>query len=286
MGILAAILSAFLSAIKEIVSKKLSGKVDATVSTFASFAFAVPYYLVVIALCWLSGFENFKFAPGFFYWIIFRSLSDAFAELFRMHAYKYGDLSVVSSLFSLYPIILLITSPLITGDKLTAAGAVSVIVTIVGTIVILYKPRNAKDRIDPKAILFSLAAAICFSLNSCFDRLAVQTGTPLMSGFMMTLLAGVFILPMMLRKSAQLPQLAQYRVPFLQRGFFEITFMVVKLYALTLLQAPYVVGLQRISVLLSVVSGRVFFKEEHFVQRLIGACLVVAGVVSIVFQLL
>lgn len=286
MGILAALLSALLSATKDIVSKKLSGKVDGTVSTFASFLFAIPYYLIVIAVFWMLGWEDFHVAGGFFFWIVLRSLSDAFAEWFKMHAFEHGDLSVVSALFSLYPIILLLTSPLITGDKLSVGGALSVVVTIIGTIIILYHPRDSERRIDPRAVFFALAAAVCFSLNSCFDRLAVQTASPLMSGFVMTLLAGLFILPIMLRKPARFAQLCEFQGPFLQRGFFEISFMVIKLYALTVLPAPYVVGIQRISVLLNVISGKVLFKEERFVQRMIGACLVVAGVVSIVLQVL
>lgn len=284
MGIIAALIGALCSAAKEILSKQLSGKVDGTVSTFASFLYALPYYFVVLLLCWACGWEDFHLAPGFFVWIVLRSLTDSFAEWFRMHAYAYGDLSVVVSLFSLYPIILLITSPLITGDALTVGGAVSVIITIIGTSIILYQPRNSKDPIHPKAILLSLAAAVFFSLNSCFDRLAVQTASPLVSGFTMTLLAGLFILPIMLRKAGRFSELKNHRGLFLQRGFFEIAFMTIKLYALTMLQAPYVVGIQRISVLLSVISGRVLFKEEHFVRRMIGAVLVVVGVISIVVQ--
>jgi uncharacterized membrane protein len=284
MGIVAALLSALCSAAKDIYSKKLAALVDGTTSTFASFLFALPYYLALMVVLWILGLENFQLAEGFFFWIVLRALSDAFAEWFKMHAFHHGDLSVVSSLLSLSPIILLITSPLITGDQLTLVGALSVIVTIIGTMIILYKPTRSQKGVSMKAVLFSLGAAVCFSLNSCFDRLAVQTASPVVSGCVMTLVAGIFILPMMARRRTRFADLSSHQALFWQRGLFEILFMVIKLYALTILQAPYVVGIQRISVLFSVVSGKVFFQEEHFVRRLIGSLLVVGGVVSIILQ--
>lgn len=284
IGVSAALVSALCSAAKDVVSKRLSFNVDGTVSTFASFVYALPYYLLLLSVSWLLGYETFAVSSSFFVWILARSISDAFAEWFKMHALQHGDLSVVSSLLSLYPVILLVTSPLITGDKLSLHGALGVIVTIAGTLVILYKPRNAESGVNRRAVLYALGAACCFSLNSCFDRLAVQTASPALSGFVMTLLAALFILPLMRARPGRFGELMQYRKLFLERGFFEISFMVIKLYALQHLQAPYVVGIQRVSVLFSVLGGKVVFKEKHFVRRMLGALMIVAGVVWIVLE--
>jgi drug/metabolite transporter (DMT)-like permease len=285
MGIIAALVSALCSAFKDVISKKLSAQVDGTVSTFASFIYALPYYAIVLVLFWAIGLEDFSMAKGFFFWIVLRASSDACAEWCKMQSFHYGDLSVVTSLFSLYPIMLLFTSPLITGDPITLNAISSVVITILGTLIILYQPRGSKDSINPKGVLFALGAAFFFSLNTCFDRLAVQTASPLLSGFVMTLLSGIFILPVLLRQPATIPQLTRHTKPFLQRGFLEISFMVIKLYALRVLQAPYVVGIQRIGVLISVINGRVLFQEGHFVRRMIGALLIIIGVLTLIFQI-
>src|SRR5438128_5587010 len=50
MGFLAAVLSAGLSSAKDLLSKRLAFRLDGTVSTFASFFFALPYYVVVLAV--------------------------------------------------------------------------------------------------------------------------------------------------------------------------------------------------------------------------------------------
>jgi drug/metabolite transporter (DMT)-like permease len=62
------------------------------------------------------------------------------------------------------------------------------------------------------------------------------------------------------------------------RGLLEVAFMVSKLYALQYLQAPYVVGVQRLSLLLSILGGSLFFKEPDVVRRLAAGILILGGV--------
>ncbi len=282
---LAPIAAAFASAAcvtaKDTVSKQLASRVDGTISAFASFVYALPFYFAFLGLTWALGYENFAVGQGFFYWILLRSFSDAFFEWFKMHALHYGDLSVVSALLSLYPVLLLIASPFLTGDRITTAGALGVLITIAGTLIILYQPADSGVRIHPKALAFSLLAIFCATINTCCDRLAAQTASAGVSGFAMTFLAAIFLLPMLRTRRQFYSQFFQFRELFFRRGFFEICFMVVKLYALQHLQAAYVVGLQRVSVLFSVVTGRIVFREGDFLKRLIGAFLIIFGVAVI-----
>lgn len=57
--------------------------------------------------------------------------------------------------------------------------------------------------------------------------------------------------------------------------------MVCKLYALQWMYAPAIASIQRLSLLLTIIGGRVFFKEGDFARRLAAGCLIVAGVVLI-----
>ena len=120
-----------------------------------------------------------------------------------------------------------------------------------------------------------------FSLNSCFDRLAVERGTPVFSGFTMTLLSALFLCPFVVGRAARMASLRTHFLGFLIRGLLETAFMVCKLFALQSMHAPALAGIQRLSLLLSILGGRVFFKEEDFKRRLAAGCLIVAGVVLI-----
>ena len=96
MGILAALASAVFSTCKDLVSKKLTLHIDGTASTFASFAFALPFYLVVLAILWASGYDIFHFSVTFWWLVLARALTDVFAEGLKMYSFAHGDVSFLT----------------------------------------------------------------------------------------------------------------------------------------------------------------------------------------------
>jgi drug/metabolite transporter (DMT)-like permease len=284
MGILAALLSTVFATAKDLVSKRLAAQLDSLVSTFASFAFALPYYLLLLAVLFLLGREQFDFSLAFLGLVFLRSVTDTFAEGMKMYALAHGDISLVATFLSLSPLFLLIASPLLTGDPLTEVGVVAVLLVVAGSLLVVYRPNHAEGPSQTKGILFALGASLFFSLNSCFDRLAVEQGTPVFAGFAMTLCSALFLAPLVLRRQQGRGELRAYAGEFALRGFLEIAFMVAKLYALTVLQAPYVVGIQRLTLVFSIVAGRVLFREPDFGRRLAAGVIILGGVLLIVWS--
>jgi uncharacterized membrane protein len=222
----------------------------------------------------------------FFTLVLLRSITDTLAEWMKMHALGHGDLSVVVLVLSISPLLLLITSPLITDDRLSLVEVVSVILVVAGSVLIVYRPSARSWIAQKKGILFATGAALCFSLNACFDRLAVERKTPVyavFAGFAMTLLSALFLSPLIFGNKDRLRALRVHRGGFLLRGLLETAFMVCKLSALQLFAAPTVTSIQRLSLLLSIVGGRVFFKEEDFRGRWVADLLIVTGVVLIIW---
>jgi drug/metabolite transporter (DMT)-like permease len=283
MGLTAAFLGAFFSSFKDLVSKQISFSVDGTVSAFASFLFSLPYYVVTLFLLYMLGYERFSMSGTFVLLVVLRSLTDAVAEGFKMHAFSHGDISVVSCFLSLSPLFLLLISPAVTGDPITVSGVIAIGLVVAGSLVLVYQPPGKANPISRKGLCFGLGASLFFSLNSCFDRLAVQVASPAWSGFAMTVLAALFLMPFVVVRQRCLQQLSQHAKPFWLRGFFELAYMVSKLYALQFLQAPQVVGIGKLALLLSIIGGRVFFKDVQFGRRLAAGLLIVAGVLVIVF---
>ena len=278
MGFLAALLSAVFSSTKDLLSKRLAFRLDGTSSAFASFAFALPYYVVLLAVLYLLGEENFAWSAPFLVLVFLRSSTDTVAEWLKMNAFTYGDVSVVASFFSLSPLFLLFTSPLITGDPLAVPDAVAVILVVAGSLLMVYRPSRADWGDQRKGILLAAGAALFFSLNSCFDRLAVQKGTPVASGFTMTLLAALFLAPWVAFRRDRRGVLWEHQRGLWIRGGLEVAFMVCKLYALQFLPAPDVVAVQRFALVLSIIGGRLFFKEPDFKRRLAAGLLILGGV--------
>jgi drug/metabolite transporter (DMT)-like permease len=291
MGLALAIFSCVFATAKDLVSKRLAGQLDGTVSTFASFAFAVPYYVLVLGVLYLFGQEPFAITRAFLLLELLRSITDTFAEWMKMYAFAYGDISVVSSFFSLSPLFLLFLSPFITEDEPSLTAGLGVLVVVAGSLLVVRR-QPAKEAVSQrKGILLALGAALFFSLNSCFDRLAMKEGKPLVAasseallwapvfaGFTMTVLSALFLLPLILLRRDRVQTLVAYRGEFALRGFLEITFMVSKLTAMQFLSAPEVVAIQRLSLLLAIVAGRVIFKEPDFGRRLAAGMLILTGV--------
>src|SRR5262249_45357823 len=232
MGLLAALLSSVFSSSKDLMSKRLAFRLDGTVSTFASFAFALPFYVVLLAVLALLGHETVTLTLTFFTLVLLRSTTDTLAEWMKMHAFGHGDLSMVVLVLSLSPLLLLVTSPLITRDRVTLVEVVSVVLVVAGTILRVYQPSARSWGGQKKGLLYAAGAACFFSFNACFDRLAVEEGTPVFSGFAMTLLSALFLSPLIFGNKDRLRSLRLHRGGFLLRGLLETAFMVCKLSAM------------------------------------------------------
>lgn len=283
-GVLLALICASFSSAKDLMSKKVSFNVDGTVSSFASFAFALPFYALALVIAATLGWESLQITAGFGGYVIARSLTDVCAEWCKMNAFSRGDLSLVVLYLSLTPLLLLVTSPLVTGDPLTVGAVLSSLLVVSGSIVIAYRPNAREAASSRKAICFALLAALFFSLNACFDRLAVKNGSPLLAGLSMTSLAALLLFPLMFSRRGSFSQLLRYRRPFFLRGFFEIGFMVAKLSALQFMSAPLVDSVMRLSVVFSIVAGRFYFAEQDFARRLFAGFLVTMGSVVVALQ--
>lgn len=280
MGILAALITSLFLTSKDIVSKKLSLKVDSTSSTFASFAYAIPFYLVIMLAALAFGHNAFAVSQMAFGILLMRSITDLGAEWLKMKALETGEMSVVASFLSLSPIFLLLLSPIITGDKPSQIGVLAILLVVLGSLVAAYQPKQ-NFRSNIKAILLALGTSLFFSLNNCFDRLAVQQASPLASAFWMTLLSGLFLTPVLFSKK-RVETLKLNQSKFLARGFFEVAFMVSKLTALQYLQAPYVTAITRISLIFSILAGHFIFKEENVGRKLLAGFIILVGVVLVV----
>lgn len=289
MGFFFAFLSIFLSSTKDIVSKRLSFCVSSSVSTFGSFLFALPGYFILLLVLYLLGYEDFAISWKFLIVVLLRSITDIGAESFKMKSLQMGDLSLVSCFFGLSPLFLLITSPLITGDKISSSGIIAVFLVVCGSMILVVKPERKKIKIDKEnipAILIATISAFMFSLNSCFDRLTVFSSSSAFSGFAMTFLSAIIIAPFVVFKKQNIKEMKINFKTFLIRGLIETIFMVTKLTALRYMQAPYFVAIKQIALIPTIISGRIVYNEKNFKQRMLAGSIILIGVVLVIKEMI
>ena len=295
MGIFAVFLSTIFSTTKDILSKKLAARIDGTTSTFSSFAFALPFYCVVLGVLWYYGCDIFNFSSAFWGLVVARAVTDVFAEGMKMYSFAHGDMSLVTVIFSLSPLFVLALSPVFTNDQISPGGALAVVLVVAGSVALVYRPSHPDWARQRKGILLAIGAGFFFGLNSIFDRLAMdradQTLTgleylvkPAVGGFAMTAVSAVLLLPFVCFRKDRLYGMQQYHGGLRAHGFLEVAFMVCKLTAVQELAVAYVVGLHRVSLLLTIIAGRVFFKESDFGRHMMAGVLILAGVIWILWE--
>lgn len=281
MGYILAVASGLCGSARDVLSKGVLSKLSATDATFATFLFALPFYVLILGVLIPLGVEHPQFGEYYFTLLILRSITDCAAEWLKMKALSLAEMSLVMPVIALSPVAMLFLSPLITKDIPTSWGICGVLICIVGTFVLLFsEKRQSTTAKEPskqtRAILLAAGSTVAFATNSCLDRLAVQQGTPVWSAFLLTLFTACMFLPRYLGK-AKTSAIMQNTKVLSYRGFFEVSFMSFKLSALQLLQAPYVAALHRISLPCSVIAGKFFYKEENFRRRFIASLLILSG---------
>ncbi len=282
IGYAAALLSAIFGSAKDLVSKKLAFTVDGTTSAFASFVYALPYYLICMAVLSCMGVEWWRHSGDFLLFVFLRSLSDTLAETSKMYALSHADISLLSCVFAIYPLMLLIISPLVTGDPLSFPHYFAIGCIVAGSLILAVRRDMHVLKSQSKGIGIGLISGVCFALNTCFDRLAAQQSSAVFSGFAMTVLAALFILPFMFKAQRTRDMKENYK-GFLLRGFFEAAFMICRLWALQYYSGPFVVAIQRLSFVFSIIGGRIAFKEQDFTRRILAGLMALLGVVVMLY---
>ncbi len=282
MGFLFSLASAVLSASKDLISKGLAYKLDGTLSTFASFAYALPFYVVLLVVVQSLGLETWVWVTNFWLLVLLRSITDVFAEGMKMHALAHGDISIVALFFSLSPVLLMISSPVLTDEPITSFQAGAIALTVTGSLIVAYRPGQRTLREQKTAIFLALGAAFFFSLNSSFDRLAARDfKVPVLSSFAMTLFSAILVAPFIPWRGETLATLNRNRNGLWLRGLLEAVFMTFKLVAIQTLGAVEVIAVQRLSVVFAVLGGRFLYGEPDFPRRFVASMFIVAGAVVV-----
>jgi drug/metabolite transporter (DMT)-like permease len=197
IGIITTLGAATLASSKDLVSKKLASVLDSTlffclISICSAFLRPLAYGAMA------HGQGSFMITTPFLILVVLRAITDSATEWFKMSAFSVGDISLVAPIIALFPIFLLVVSPIINHDQVSTSGTLAVIVAVIGSLVLVWKPSTGIAKGQGKAVGLGLACALFMALNNCFDREAVKIASPAISGFAMTLLSALLLAPLVI----------------------------------------------------------------------------------------
>jgi uncharacterized membrane protein len=134
-----------------------------------------------------------------------------------------------------------------------------------------------------KGIHCMLGAAMCYAITATFAKRALLASSPFyFTGLYFGLLSVAF-LPLQMRSPQWKQELFANTKVYAAMGLFEGISSLCLFMAFIQVKAAYAISVKRLSLLIAVFYGHLFFKEEDVLSRLIGAGFMVAGAILLAF---
>ncbi len=254
------ILTALSESCKDVFSKKGLANIDEYVIAWALRFFALPILFFI------------KMPPlGQEFWIalVVGAGLNAVCTILYMKAIKQSALSLTVPLVALTPMFLLLTSPFMIGEFPDLSGVLGIVLIVIGSYVLNF---NASS----------------WGYFAPFRTLLQEPGPRLMliTAFLWSITAtsgmAIVLIPIMLYKSPraiqQIPLVYKKLAPI---GFFCALTVIFQMLAVSLTLVAHVIAIKRTSTVMSVLWEFFIFRESGFKERLLGASIMVAGVLLI-----
>lgn len=206
-------------------------------------------------------------------------------------AIKLSPLNLTLPFLSLTPLFLTFVSYIIVGEKVSLEGLIGIVLIASGSYT-LNAERSRTGLLEPlKAILrekgsiIMIIVAFIYSFTSSLGKIAIEHSSPLFFGisyfFILTLLSSP--LSMLIGKRGLKDFISRkVYLKLLLPGLFYGLMIIFHMLALDLTKVAYMISVKRLSLIIGVIYGYIFFKEERFGQRLLGTIVMLTGFVILV----
>jgi drug/metabolite transporter (DMT)-like permease len=206
-------------------------------------------------------------------------------------ALKASPLSLTLPFLAITPVALIVASYVVLGEEVSARGAAGIFLIAAGSYVLnigrskggLWAPFRTLAR--EKGSLMMICVAVLYSITSSFGKMAIEHSSPLFFGITYFTVLTIFFTPIGLLKARKEWRSFRWRkhIPVLGPcGFFYGIMIVAQMIAMHLTNVAYMISVKRISLLIGVVYGYLFFREGNIKERLAGALIMFAGFVLVV----
>ncbi|BCB95882.1 hypothetical protein JZK55_08040 [Dissulfurispira thermophila] len=213
------------------------------------------------------------------------------AIILYIKALKISPLSLTLPFLSLTPIFLIIVPYIILGEKVSFVGAMGVLLIAAGGYTLNLKEFK-KGILEPfaaikreKGSIFMIIVALIYSFTSSLGKRAIEHSSPIFFGATYITLLVIVLTPIALYKGR-----GELRVIFrngaikstILPGMLQSVMIISHMIAMSLTEVAYMISVKRLSLLIGVFYGYLFFKESGIRERMIGTILMLIGFVLIV----
>ncbi|HSF73405.1 MAG TPA: EamA family transporter [Microcoleus sp.] len=277
------ILTAFFEAVKDVFGKQNLKKSDEYVV-----AWSLSFFSVIFLIPWVLYTGIPPLNSQFWLALLIGGSINAVTALLYIKAIKVSDLSLTIPLVALTPLFMLVTSPLIVGEYPKFFDYIGILLIVAGSYLLNIKEKHKgylapfKSLLDEPGPKLMLIVAFLWSIASNCDKIGVTNSYPIFWVFSLFGTMSVLLLPVLLHKTPNPGRQIVKQLPMLAAmGFINALGVICQMQALTLTLVVRVTALKRTSVLMGVLFGHFIFKEKDIQERLLGAGIMILGVLFI-----
>jgi drug/metabolite transporter (DMT)-like permease len=280
MWILFSFLTAACEALKDGLCKKSLMNLDFFTISWAWKVFSLPFILPLIFFTpipeYLSG--------DFWIALLVGGGLNILATLLYVRAISLSDLSITLPLLSFTPVFLLITSPVMVGDIPNLSGYAGVFLIFAGSYLLGVKDRSTiispfKAIVKEPGARLMLLVALIWSVAANMDKIGVMATSPFFWAVCVQSFISLGLTIVLFFKRSALRGRAGGNLKILILiGFFTGAGFVFQMTAIQTGLVPYVIAIKRISIIMGVLIGGLYFMEKDLKTRITAAAVMLAGV--------
>lgn len=214
------------------------------------------------------------------YVFIFSPPLEVVALVLYMRALQISPMYRTLPFLAFTPLLLILTSWIMLGERVTVWGAVGIACVVGGTYSLYFKPgfnllEPVKSIISDKGSLFMLAVAFLYSITANFGKMGVVYSSPSFFGAVyFTILTVILVVWSVVVDDAR----RIFSKDIILIGITQGIMITFHMLALELAPVSYMISVKRSSMLFGIIFGSIFFGEKNVLQHSIAALIILAGI--------
>jgi uncharacterized membrane protein len=284
--IIYSLLTAFSLATSDALAKKALASRDVYFVAWGRLLFALPVFFATFFFIEIPDLDRV-------FWIatICALPLEIIAMILYTKALKVSPISLTMPFLALTPLFLIVSAYLILGEKVSFYGAAGIVLMAVGSYTLNFH-RIRHDVLEPvkaafreKGIRMMIVVACIFSITASFGKLAIEHSSPVFFGSFYFILLTIIFTPIAFFRNRSGMTIGKKDVlPLASTGITYSMMIIFHMIAMSMTNVAYMISVKRTSLLFSVLYGYILFKEEKITERTIGATIMLAGFIVLVFS--
>ncbi len=212
------------------------------------------------------------------------------AFLCYMRAIKVSPLSLSVPFLAFTPAFVILTGFFILNETLNSYGILGIALLVTGSYVLNFS-RGKNKWLEPFQAIFReqgswlmLITALIYSVTATVGKLAIIHSSPEFFAIAYFLTFSIIVISLFpLMPEAKIAHIIKKPLPGIFAGIILSVMIFSHIFAISLIQAAYMLSVKRCSLVFGVLFGAFLFKEEKIRERLTGVSIMMCGVFVIGF---